>query len=63
MAIFLKLAENENFNKIVSLPVRERIRMKRFSFPSPFPETRNSELLLLQVSAGVAEEINGAELK
>lgn len=40
--------------------------MKRFSlhtsFPSPFSETRNSELLLLQrlqASAGVAEEMNG----
>lgn len=40
--------------------------MKRFSFPSPFSETRSPELLLLprlQVSPGVAEEMNGAEFK
>lgn len=51
VAIFLKLAENENFNTIASL-WEERIRMKRFSlppsFPSPFSEIRNSELLLPQ---------------
>lgn len=64
VAIFLKLAENENFNKIASLPVRGEDQNENIFFPHlfPFSETRNSELLLLQrISTGVAEEVNGAE--
>lgn len=37
VAIFLKLAENKNFNKIASLPVRGEDQNEKIFFPHLFP--------------------------